>query len=89
LAAGVRLNPDTLEWRQVEGEIVALDLGAHEYVSVNRTGTAIWPSLAEGATRDELAGVLAERFGIGVEDAARDVDAFLAQLSERGLLEDV
>ena len=83
----IKLNSDQLEWRDVEGEIVALDLGAREYVSINRTGAAIWPLLVAGATRDQLAEALVGEFGVDTETAGRDADAFLAQLAERGLVD--
>jgi hypothetical protein len=54
---------------------------------VNRTGAVIWPLLDEGATREELAEQLVTRYGIDQASASRDVDAFVATLSERNLLE--
>ena len=82
----LRLREDAIEWREVEGEIVALDLESSEYIAVNRTGAAIWPLLAEGARRDELAARLVVEYGIDEDSAARDVDAFVKTLSERDLL---
>ena len=84
--AEIKLSQDQLEWRDVEGEIVALDLAAREYVSINRTGAAIWPLLVEGATREELAEKLIAQFEIERAQAVADAEAFVAQLAERGLL---
>lgn len=81
-----QLRDEELEWREVEGEIVALDLRESTYLSVNKTGTALWPHLTAGASRDELVAVLASRYGVDTEAAARDVDAFLHTLEEKGLL---
>jgi hypothetical protein len=85
--AEVRLKADAIEWREVEGEIVALDLDSSEYLAVNRTGTVIWPLLVDGSTREELAAELAGRYEIDKAAAERDVDQFLSALSERGLLD--
>ena len=85
--AEVKLRAGAIEWREVEGEIVALDLDASEYVAVNRTGAAVWPLLAEGATRKQLAARLVSRYGIDRDSAERDLDRFLSALSERGLLD--
>jgi hypothetical protein len=82
----VRLRSDTLTWREVEGEIVALDLQASAYLGVNRTGTALWQELAAGTTRDRLVSRLRTEFGIDEETAARDVDEFLEALDEHELL---
>ena len=81
-----QLRDGELEWREVEGEIVALDLRASTYLSVNKAGTALWPHLTTGVSRDELVAVLTARFDIDAEAAGRDVDSFVGMLEEKGLL---
>ena len=76
-----------MEWREVEGEVVAVDLRTSEYLAVNRSGAVIWQALADGATPGELAERLVAAFDVGRAVAARDVDEFLAILDARGLLE--
>ena len=83
----VRLRPGAVEWREVDGELIVLDMRASTYFAVNRTGAAIWPDLVAGASRAELESRLMDSFGVDQEIAARDVDAFLGQIGERGLLE--
>jgi len=83
----LRLRGGKLEWREIEGEVVALDGATAEYLGVNRSGGALWPLLAEGATREVLVARLVERFDIDPERAGHDVDGFLGTLRERGLLE--
>ena len=82
----MRLRDAALDWREVEGELVALDLSESRYLAVNRTGKVLWSALAEGATRDELVERLVETFGIERTRAEQDVDAFTAELESRGLL---
>ena len=83
----MRIRADVLEWREVEGEVVALDLRSNTYLAVNRTGAAIWPALMSGADRAELVRRLTQRFGVAEERAAADLDVFLAELAEQDLLE--
>jgi hypothetical protein len=83
----VKLRNDAIEWREVEGQIVVLDVDAAEYLAINPTGAAIWPLLAEGATREQLAERLVAGYGINESSAARDVEEFVTGLAERGLLE--
>ena len=83
----IKLRSAAVEWREIEGEIVALDLRKQVYLGVNRTGAAVWTSLAEGATRDELVEIVVERFDVTRESAGADIDAFLAQLEEQELLD--
>ena len=83
----MRIRPGSLEWREVEGEVVALDLRNNTYLAVNRTGAAIWPALVSGADREALGRELTQTFAIPEERAAADLDAFLAELAEQDLLE--
>ena len=82
----MQLRDTDLEWREVEGELVALDLRESRYLAVNHTGQALWAALADGATRDELIERLVEAFGIDRARAAADVNAFTDELESRDLL---
>ena len=75
------------EWREIEGEIVAVDMRTATYLSVNESGSVLWPSLARGTRREDLIGALVDRFDIEPRAAATDVDAFVAMLVEQDLLE--
>jgi len=83
----LRLRPDGVHFREVEGEIVAVDVDGGEYVAVNRSGSVLWASLVEGADFDQLAGRLDDEFGIGGDRARADVAAFVETLDARRLLE--
>jgi hypothetical protein len=84
----VRLRNRALEWREIEGEIVGVDLDKSEYLAINRSGAVLWPALAQGATKSELAAKLVETFDLDPDAAAKDVDAFIAALSDQGLIEE-
>jgi hypothetical protein len=86
-SARLRLRPNALQWREIEGEIVALDGETSQYVAANASAALLWHKLAEGTTRDELVEALVEAFGIERERAATDIDAFLADLGAQRLLE--
>ncbi len=83
----VRVRADRVTWREVDGEVVALDLQASTYFSANASGSVLWPLLLEGATRSQLTDALVASFDVGPEQAAADVEAYLASLDELGLLE--
>jgi hypothetical protein len=85
--AFLRLRLDVIEWREVEGEVVALDLRTSVYVAVNRSGALLWPALAKGTTRTALVETLVGSYGLRREAATADVDAFLSTLDEQDLLE--
>jgi hypothetical protein len=83
----IRLRADELQWLATGGEIVALDESELEYLSTNPSGALLWEQLARGTNRAELVGRLIDSFGIERAVAERDVDAFLADLDARGLLD--
>lgn len=83
----LRLREAVLEWREIEGEIVAVDTRTDTYVAVNRTGAALWPALVRGATLDDLASILVDEFKVDGARAKADVDAFIGALAEQRLLE--
>jgi hypothetical protein len=84
----LKLRGADLDWRELEGELVALDLRESRYLAINRSGQVLWAALAEsdGATRDELIDRLVREFDLEQARAAADVDAFTAELESRGLL---
>jgi Coenzyme PQQ synthesis protein D (PqqD) len=86
--ARLRLRPDALEWREIEGEVIALDSSAATYLAGNATATRLWRALSEGTTRASLISTLTEEFGIDAARAGADVDAFLRELRSRDLLSD-
>ena len=83
----LRLRQHGLEWRQVDDEVVALDLDTARYLATNRTGALLWDQLAAGATREALVALVIATWDLDEARAAADVDAFLAMLTDRGLLE--
>lgn len=84
----LRLRRAALEWRVVEGEVIALDAETSRYMSLNETGALLWQRLADGATRPELAALLQESCDVDADRAHADVEAFLDQLAGERLLEE-
>lgn len=85
--AQLRLRKHDLQWRAVEGEIVALDVRGSQYLGVNDSGASLWDMLAAGTTRDALAERLAGDHGLDLEIARAHVDAFVDQLRAQDLIE--
>jgi hypothetical protein len=83
----LRLRSGELSWREIDGEVVAIDVQTSTYFSANSSGAILWQMLSEGATHDELVERLTARFEIDRERAETDVAAFVGALHARGLLE--
>jgi hypothetical protein len=82
-----RLRTNELTWREVDGEIIALDLTASLYFTANRTGTLLWTHLVEGARLSDLTALLADRYTLAEADARHHVSSFVALLDSHSLLE--
>jgi hypothetical protein len=82
----LRLRDTNLHWREMDGEVVALEARSSTYVAANGSGTVLWRALAAGATREELAAELVRVYGIGPEQAVADADGFVEALDRQGLL---
>lgn len=76
-----------LSWREVDGEVVVLDLTSSTYLSLNGSGTVLWLALAEGTDEAGLADVLVEHFGVERLVAERDATAFLRSCVTQGLVQ--
>lgn len=83
----LRLRADALSWREIDGEVVAVDIPTSTYLSANSSGALLWTMLSKGATQEELASTLVEAFDIDEERAQADARAFVDALAARGLLE--
>jgi hypothetical protein len=82
----LRLRESGLEWREVEGQVVVLDVRRSHYFSINRTGHTLWSALAVGTTWEELVDRLVEVHGAERERAVADAHAFVDALDARGLI---
>ena len=82
-----RLRDEKLRWLESNQEVIAFDEAGAAYFGANQTGSVLWHLLAGGSTRDDLVRALVDAFGVDEERAGTDVDAFLNQLQEQGLLE--
>lgn len=82
----LRLDPNAIAWREIDGEILALDIAASMYLSTNPAGATLWRALAHGASRDDLIELLLAEFDIDEARATTDVETFVAELATHGLL---
>lgn len=67
-------------------ELVLLDFGRGEYFGLDEIGALIWRELERAAPLGAIAGVVAARYEIGVEDALRDIVDLVTQMHDIGLV---
>jgi hypothetical protein len=82
----LKLRTTDLHWREIDGEVIALEARGSTYVAANGAGTLLWRALLEGSTREQLADELVRAYGIDRERAQADADRFVESLAAQGLL---
>lgn len=83
----LRLRDSAVAWREVNGEVIAIELATSTYISTNKSATPLWLALADGTTRAKLTTLLVDRYGLDPAEARADVDVYVDQLAARGLIE--
>jgi len=84
--AAVRPSRDVLTARK-DGAAVLLDLRREVYLSLDEAGSIIWAEVERGAPRTRICERLAEEYAAPAELLRDDVDRFLRELVDRGLVE--
>ena len=85
----MKLRVDDITWREIDGDLVVLDLRSSTYLTANASGSMLMRTLTEDRTLPQLVLALMDAFDIPEHLAERDVLAFLDELGAHGLLEDV
>lgn len=84
----MRIRTERLTWREVDDELVALDLERSTYFTANTTAAFLLKKLADGgATEQRLVDALVEEYDVDVDLARNDVRSFLDELEKDGLLD--
>ena len=78
-------DPDVIA-AELDGKALLLNLRSWTYISFNESGERIWRHLEQPLDRQTLVRRLADEFDTDEASLEADVDAFLRQLDEQGLL---
>ena len=78
---------DTAMARELDGDIVILDIPSGRYFSINSVGAFVWRLLGDPIERDDIIDAVTDEFDVDRATAASDIDALLGQLVDAGLVE--
>jgi hypothetical protein len=70
----------------VEDEIVIMRIDNGEFFAIGGTGLEIWPLIDGSRDRDALLALLEQQFDAPADAIGPDLDAFLAELADAGLI---
>ena len=78
---------DNVVWRDLDGEIVILNLTSGVYFSVDGVGTRIWTLISEQVATEEIIGKLISEFDVEETRLRNDMEALFQELASQGLIE--
>lgn len=85
----IRVHPDVV-WRDVDGEVVLLNVVTGQYFGLDEVGSAVWALLIQDGDAGVTLAVLADRvvanFDVDPPTAAADIAALLTQLVDQQLV---
>lgn len=87
LGGDMRLRSSDVTWREIDGDLVILDLRSSTYLTTNASGALLMKELVEERTTADLVQCLVGAFGISEGEAQSDVGSFVQALDSGGLLE--
>ena len=78
--------------RSVMGNNVVIAVGEasksfHGMIQLNESAAEIWKHIADGRSRDEICGLMFDKYEVERETLERDVDGVISQLCENGFVE--
>jgi hypothetical protein len=82
----VQARSEEVIWRNIDGQVLILDLKSSTYLRSNGTGANLWEQLQRERTRDNLVSHLVAAYSVDPTTASRDVDDFLEMLDDADLL---
>jgi hypothetical protein len=82
----LRLDPEAVQWREVQGEVIAIDLRNGRYLTTNPSGALLWPLLARGSTVEQLSAALRDCWPLDPRQSHEDANRFVAWLRQQNLL---
>ncbi|NLE99103.1 MAG: PqqD family protein [Propionibacterium sp.] len=83
----MKLRSDDITWREIDGDLVILDLRTSTYLTTNASGALLMRELTEERSNEDLVDALMREFDLEQARAQSDVDSFLESLRGGGLLE--
>lgn len=73
-------------WRDVNNEIVILDLKSGEYYTLNSVGQFIWKTAMQNMPLTAIKQALIDEFNVDPERAEQDLQAFITAMIKEGML---
>ena len=77
---------DNVLFQELDGEAVLLSLEEGCYYGLDELGTRIWQLIDQDLDREQVVVAIVEEYDVEPEQARRDLDRFLDDLEQSGLI---
>ena len=77
---------ENIAWRNVNDEIVILNLKSGEYFTLNDVAQCIWKAITDEKSVEEIKVKIIDEYDVSTERADRDFEEFITGMIEQGLL---
>jgi hypothetical protein len=77
---------DDLAWRDVNNEMVVLNIHSGKYITFNNIGREIWLKITEGNKIAEIVDDIVKDYNIDREKVTEDVKEFIGDLVQKKVL---
>lgn len=84
--AAIRIRKDVV-FRDLEGELVLLNLATGVYFGLDPIGTRIWALIDDGRTAHEIVSTITAEYEVDAEACRADLEKFLATLRDNDLVD--
>jgi len=78
---------DAIFAQEVDGEMVLLDMNSENYFGLDKVGCDIWQTLQEHKSLQAVYDTMLENYDVEPERLEKDLQEFIKQLKEAGLIQ--
>ena len=82
----VEIIEEDVVWRDLDGEVVILNLATGLYYGLEGAGSRMWQLLAEHRSTDAVADLLAEEYDVERPRLARDLETLVHRLADKSIV---
>lgn len=85
----MRISDDYI-LKNIVGDYIVVPIGdsvdINSMISVNESGVRIWNMIEDNKSLDEIADNFVTEYGISKQEAINDIDEFLKEMTDNGIL---
>ena len=77
---------EQVNWRDIKGETVVLNIESGVFYTLNEVGRTIWEMVVDGQTLEAITHQLSKKFEVSPDTTRADTEKFLQRLMDEGIL---